>query len=145
VAPAPVKSEATPSGAIVNGEFVFASQQPGESGNGEVRFSGNYGYARPGQLALFRGERIALGGFELRREGGEFGASAVIDGQRIIGRLVGKAGGKVIVLPPPGLDPAKAIVTVEGQRIPHSQEAGAVTFTFEIAQKDGNKHYEITF
>ena len=73
VAPAAVKATATPFGATVNGEYVFASQKLEQIAQEAVVFSGNYGYARPNQLALFQGTRIGMSGFELRREGGDFG------------------------------------------------------------------------
>ncbi|MCX7011057.1 MAG: hypothetical protein NTW86_00570 [Candidatus Sumerlaeota bacterium] len=145
VAPAAVTAVATPFGATVNGEYVFASQKPQTVAQGTVVFSGNYGYARPNQLALFQGTRIGIDGLELRREGGDFGLSAEAEKNRIVGRIVGRGGGKVFVLPPKGLDSAGASVRVNGKPVPHTIEQRAVAFLVDIAQKDGLKSYEIRF
>jgi hypothetical protein len=145
VAPAAVKAEAQPFGATVNGEYVFASQKPVEITQAAAVFSGTYGYARPKQLALFQGTRIGLGGFQLRREGGDFGLSGAVENSRIAGRIVGRSGGKVFVVPPAGLDPAGAAVTINGKPVPHTVEQGAVAFLVDIAQRDGLKKYEIQF
>ena len=145
VAPAAVTATATPFGATVNGEYVFASQQPEEIKQGTAVFSGNYGYARPNQLALFQGAKIGLDGFELRRDGGDFGVSAAADQNRITGQVVGRSGGRIFITPPTGLNPASASVTLDGQAVPHTLEQGAIVFTVDIAQKDGRKNYEIRF
>ena len=145
VAPAAVAAVAQPFGATVNGEYVFASQEPEDIAQETVVFSGTYGYARPNQLALFQGTRIGLGGFELRREGGDFGLSGAVEKNRIVGRIVGRSGGRVFVVPPQGLDPAGASVTVNGRPVPHTVEHGAVAFRIDIAQRDGLKNYEIQF
>jgi hypothetical protein len=145
VAPTAVTAVATPFGATVNGEHVFASQTPEDVSQSGVVFSGNYGYARPDQLALFQGKTIGLGGFEVRREGGDFGLSAVREGNRIAGRIVGRSGGTVFVLPPGGLDPARASVAIEGKPVPHAVQQGAIVFPVKIAQRDGLKHYQIEF
>ncbi|CAN5821921.1 hypothetical protein BH09VER1_BH09VER1_47190 [soil metagenome] len=145
VAPAPVKAEAKPFGATVNGEYVFASQTPTEVKVGPVQFAGTYGYARPNQLALFQGTSIGLDGFILSREGGDFGLSASMENNRVVGRIVGTSGGKVFLTPPSGLDPAKASVTINGAPVAHTVEQSAISFTVDIVQKDGLKSYEITF
>jgi hypothetical protein len=145
VAPAAVTARATPFGATVNGEYVFASQKPEDIQQDGAAFSGTYGYARANQLALFQGDKIGLNGFELRRDGGDFGASAVAGPGKITGRIVGRQGGRLFITPPPGLDPANAAVTFDGQPVPHTVEAGAIAFAFAIAQRDGLKNYQITF
>ena len=145
VAPAVVQAQAQPFGATVNGEYVFASPKPEDVTQAAVVFSGNYGYARPNQLALFQGTKIGMGGLELRRDGGDFGLSAAMEKKRIVGRIVGRSGGKVFVVPPGGLNPAGASVTVNGKPVPHTVEQGAVAFLVDIAQKDGLKNYEIQF
>ena len=145
VAPTAVTATATPFGATVNGEYVFASQKPEDITQGGAEFSGTYGYARANQLALFQGTKIGLNGFELRSEGGDFGVSAAANGKKISGRVVGRSGGKIFIVPPKGLDPASASVSLDGKPIPHSVEQNAVAFSIDIAQKDGLKHYEITF
>jgi len=81
----------------------------------------------------------------LRSEGGDFGVSAAANGKKISGRVVGRSGGKIFIVPPKGLDPASASVSLDGKPIPHSVEQNAVAFSIDIAQKDGLKHYEITF
>ena len=145
VAPAKVAAVAAPFGATVNGEYVFASQKPQDVTQGLAVFSGNYGYARPNQLALFQGTRIGLGGFDLRREGGDFGLSAAVETNRIMGRIVGRIGGKVFVVPPAEFDPARASVTVNGKPVPLTIEQGAVAFPIDIAQRDGLKQFMIQF
>ncbi|MGB8353720.1 MAG: hypothetical protein WCD79_07535 [Chthoniobacteraceae bacterium] len=145
VAPTAVKAEATDYGAIVNGEYVFASQKPVTVKKGTVNFSGSYGYARQNQLALFQGTKIGLDGFELLRDGGDFGFSGVAEKDRITGRIVGRSGGKIAIVPPQGLSTARASVTIDGHAVPHFIEQGAITFPVEIAQKDGIKNYSITF
>lgn len=164
VAPGEVRAQAQPYGASVGGEYVFASQKPlsidarasvvfrsanerdfrGAKGD-DLVFSGNYGYARPGQVALFQGTRIAIGGLELRREGGDFGLSAAVEKSRIVGRIVGRSGGRVFVVPPEELPAAAATVTINGKPVPHTIEHRAVTFLVDIAQKDGLKGYVIQF
>jgi|GEM_PF-1494135 len=145
VAPDPVTATATSFGATVNGEYIFVSQSPENITQDKAVFSGNYGYARANQLALFVGTKIGLDGFELRREGGDFGISAAVEQNKIIGRVVGRSGGKISIVPPAKLNPAGASVTLDGQAIPHTVEDGAVTFNVAIAQKDGLKKYAITF
>ena len=145
VAPAPVAAKAATFGATVNGEYVFASQKPETISAGPALFSGNYGYARAGQLALFQGTKIGLNGFEVARDGGDFGVSAVTEPGRITGRIVGRSGGKIFITPPSGYDPARATVVYDGRFIPHLVESGAITFSIAIAQKDGLKNYAITF
>ena len=145
VAPVPVVAEAKPFGALVNGEYVFSSASPVDVAESGVSFSGNYGYARPNQLALFQGTCIGLDGFEIRREGGDFGLSAAVGKGEISGRIVGKSGGRVQIRPPKGFDVAKASVTVQGQPVGHKIENGAISFPVEIAQADGIRRYEIKF
>ena len=145
IAPVAVQAAAKPFGATVNGEYVFASQQPEEITEGAAAFSGTYGYARANQLALFQGTKIGLNGFELRREGGDFGVSAALDGKRIAGHIVGRSGGKIFILPPHGLAAESATVTFDGKPLPHDVEQGAIVFSVEIAQKDGRKNYEVAF
>lgn len=145
IAPAAVKATATPFGATINGEYVFASQKAEDVTAGAAVFSGTYGYARPNQLALFQGTKISLGGFELRREGGDFGLSAAVENNRIAGCIVGRSGGKIFVVPPQGLNLAGASVAINGKPVPHTLEQGAIAFSVEIAQKDGLKNYEIQF
>jgi hypothetical protein len=145
IAPAVVTALATPFGATVNGEYVFASQKPEDITQGTATFSGTYGYARANQLALFQGTKIGLDGFELSRNGGDFGASAELQGKKIQGRIVGRSGGKISIIPPKGLDLAKASVVFDGKKLPHAVEQGAITFSFDIAQRDGLKNYEIAF
>jgi hypothetical protein len=134
-----------PGSGLMNGEYVFASQKPEDITQAPAVFLGSYGYARPNQLALFQGTKIGLNGFELRRDGGDFGVSAAVNQNKITGRIVGHSGGKIFVVPPTGLNPSSALVTLDGQAVPHTVEQGAVAFTVDIAQKDGLKNYEIQF
>ncbi len=145
VAPTQVTATATPFGATVNGEYVFASQKPEEITQGTATFYGTYGYARTNQLALFQGTEIGLDGFTLRREGGDFGVSAAAESNKITGRIVGRSGGKISIVAPAGFDATKAGVMLNGRPIPHTVEQGAIVFAVEIAQRDGLKGYEITF
>ena len=107
-------------------------------------FSGTYGYARPNQLALFQGTRIGLDGFELRREGGDFGLSAAANGgDRRADR--GPQRRENLRRSAERTQSAAASVSLDGKPIPHTMEQNAVAFSIDIAQKDGLKHYEITF
>jgi hypothetical protein len=145
VAPAVVTATATPFGATVNGEYVFAAQKPETITPGPATFSGSYGYARGQQLALFQGTRIGLNGFELDRDGGDFGVSASVEGDKIIGRLVGRSGGNIRVTPPVGLDANRATVTINGQPVAATVQQGALVFAAALNQSDGLKYYEIHF
>ena len=71
--------------------------------------------------------------------------SASVEKNGIAGRIVGRSGGKIFVVPPKGLEAAKASVTIDGQAVPHTLDQGAIIFPVEIQQKDGLKNYEITF
>jgi hypothetical protein len=145
IAPDKVDASATPSGALVNGEHVFAAQSPETVTEGKASFSGTYGYARAGQLALFQGTSIGLEGFTLKRDGGDFGVSAAVDQNKITGRIVGRSGGKILITPPAGLDASRAAVSIDGKTVPATADQGAVVFSVDIAQKDGLKNYEIQF
>ena len=145
VAPAPVDAKAASFGATVNGEYVFASQKPQTISEGPAVFSGSYGYARDNQLALFQGTRIGLNGFTISRDGGDFGLSAIAEPARISGRIVGRSGGKISVIPPTGHDLTHVTVVYNGQTIPHTVDNGAITFSITIAQSDGLKKYAINF
>jgi hypothetical protein len=146
VAPKAHNAEAKPYGALIDGkEYVFCSASEVKASDGPATFLGTAGYARENQLALFQGTRIGMSGFELRRDGGDFGLSAAMEQNRIVGRIVGRSGGKVFVVPPGGLDPAAASATVNGKPVPHTVEQGAVAFVVDIAQKDGMKNYVIHF
>jgi hypothetical protein len=145
VAPAALKAEPAPFGARVNGDYVFASRTPLDLKQDSALFAGTYGYARPNQLALFQGTAIGLNGFALRREGGDFGASASAEKNRIAGRIVGSSGGRLSVTLPAGAQPKEASVKINGGSVSHTLENGTVTFPLEIARKDGLKTYEITW
>ena len=146
VAPQAHKVEAKPYGAIIDGkEYVFCSAEESRVSDGPAVFVGSAGYARENEVALFEGVKVGMDGLELRREGGDFGLSAALENGRIAGRIVGRSGGKVFVVPPSGLDPAGASVTVNGKPVPHTVEHGAVVFLVDIAQRDGLKNYEIRF
>ncbi len=77
--------------------------------------------------------------------GGDVGVSATMEKNRILGRIVGRSGGKVLVALPGGLSLASVSVTVNGKPVPHTVGQGAVAFAVDIAQKDGLKNYEIQF
>jgi hypothetical protein len=144
VSPAPLKSQAAPFGAIVeDSEFVLCCDKPLDYEDPRLRFRGTAGYARPGQLALFEGELLALDGFEVQREGGDFGISAAMDGERIIGHITGRQGGLVSIIPPAGFDISAAKASVAGSAVEVNIENGAIHFAVEIMQRDGTIAYEI--
>ncbi|MFH1499951.1 MAG: hypothetical protein ABII82_19240, partial [Verrucomicrobiota bacterium] len=145
VAPTPVETAARDFGAVVNGEYVFASQHAIDVTENTVRFVGTYGYARANQLALFQGTRIGLDGFELRREGGDFGVSATVTGKRIVGRAVGRKGGDVFITPPPNCDMTRARVLIDTEITPHAVVNDAIRFPITLRQQDGLKSYEVFF
>jgi hypothetical protein len=145
VAPAAVKAEARPYGAVIDGEHVFAAGRPVEVKLGTVVFQGTMGHARRGQLALFEGSRLGLDGFEVRREGGDFGISAAAGPKAIVGRIAGRQGGRVFVTPPRGYDAARAKLTVDGKPARATVEKGAIVFDVTISLRDGCKEYRIGF
>ena len=158
VSPQPVKAEAAPFGAIINGnEFIFCSdteqrhdvRPPGAAG--KLAFDGTYGYARENQLALFAGTQIKLNGFGLRREGGDFGASADAcdprgsPGDRIVGRVAGREGGTLCIAPPARLNSNAPEATIDGQPVPCVVRDGEIRFDVTISLRDGCKEFEIKF
>jgi hypothetical protein len=146
VAPKAHQVQSKPYGALIDGkEYVFCSATEVQASDGPAAFIGTAGYARENQVALFQGTRIGMGGLELRRDGGDFGLSAALEKNRIVGRIVGRSGGKVFVVPPGGLNLPGASVTVNGKPVPHTVEQGAVAFLVDIAQKDGLTNYVIHF
>ena len=145
VAPGKLSAAAKPFGAVVNEEYVFCSKKTIECKDRDAVFSGNYGYARKNQLAIFQGTKIALGGFELRTEGGDFGISAQVDGQQITGRFVGRSGGKAYITPPAGFDIKKASLKINGAVATPRLEQSAISFTIDIAQSAGMRTFEISF
>lgn len=60
VAPSAVTVTASPFGATVNGEYVFASQKPETITEGTAVFSGSYSYAHANQPARFQSARNSL-------------------------------------------------------------------------------------
>jgi len=138
------KADAKPYGAIVNGEQVFASQKPVRVNADGVQFEGTYGYARANQLALFIGDKIGLGGFTLARKGGDFGASASLEENSVVGRIVGRNGGSLTVTVPAGFAKGSSIqVLFDGKPIEAKIDGNSITFSFDITQRDGYKVYEI--
>ena len=146
VSPQPLKARTAPFGAVVNdSEFILCNDRPLDLRDERLHFRGTAGYARPGQLALFEGDLLGLDGFEIRREGGEFGFSAAAGDGRITGRIVGRAGGLISIVPPSGFKVQNAKISLAGSPLEARVENGAVSFDVEIAQRDGCKAYEITF
>ncbi|HUW32129.1 MAG TPA: hypothetical protein VM223_11000, partial [Planctomycetota bacterium] len=146
VAPQPVKAEATPFGAVVNGnEFILCADANQRQDDGKLAFDGTFGYGREGQLALFEGTRIKLNGFGLRREGGDFGASADATGKGITGRVAGREGGTLCVTPPARLNSKNPKVTIDGRPVPCTMRDGEIRFDVTISLRDGCKEFEIQF
>ena len=133
------QAEATDFGGMVNGEYVFASQKP----IANDRFAGTYGYARKNQIALVQGTRIRFDDLGLSREGGDFGASASLEDDRIIGRIVGRSGGSLTVTMPPCFHRSPVQVIFDGKPVSSTVDGNKITFSFDIAQRDGCKDYEI--
>ena len=145
VAPEALTAKATEYGALVDGENVFVSPKGATVSEHGVIFEGTYGYARANQFALFKGTAIGRDGFILRREGGDFGVSASASKNRVTGRIVGRSGGKISLTVPEGFAEGPPRVTFDGRDVPHTVENGAIAFSFEIAQSEGGKPYEITW
>ncbi|WP_040948781.1 PA14 domain-containing protein [Gorillibacterium massiliense] len=147
VAPKAIQTKSASWGAIVNGkEYVFQSDttQNVSSGDGPAAFNGKIGYAQQGELAIFEGTSIRYGQFGLARSGGDFGVSAKLTGTtRIDGRIAGKQGGTVTVTLPSGVSVSGAKVSVNGQPVNYKATGGQISFSVDIAQKDGYKTYQI--
>ncbi len=148
VAPAshPVRVEKRAWGALVNGEeHVLMSDEPINVREGELEFRGRTGFARPEQLVLFEGRRIALGGMRLEIEGGSFGASAKRERGAIAGHIAGSAGGALRLTPGRPFDPNRVRATVQGQPIPVRCEGGRILFDVDVCRADGVVDYRVSF
>jgi hypothetical protein len=146
VAPRFVAAHRAEHGAILNhDERVFCSAAPLRHHDDHAAFEGTAGYARPKQLAIFEGRQIALDGFALKLEGGDFGASADATGATIVGRFAGHAGGTITVAPPAGFNVERAKVRVAGQPVAAKIGNGSITFEIAITQSAGCRPYEIAF
>ncbi len=144
IAPEAIEAKRLPAGALVKGrEYVLMNDASVEHASEGFAFRGAVGYARPGQLALFEGESLALDGFEIRRDGGNFGFSAAIENGRIAGRVAGRDGGQIEVVPPPGFGTRSASVRLAGKPVQAAFADGAIRFAVEISQRDGSLPYEI--
>jgi len=145
VAPEPLKADAKPWGAIVNGgEYIFMTDKDVMVEDGPARFAGTVGYARDGELALFEGMAISFGGFGISRGSGEFAASAKLTRKNAIeGRIVGRTGGTITITLPPDFGAGKPRVTLEGKNVPCTVGNGRISFDVTISVPDGSKAYTI--
>ena len=127
-------------------EYVLMSAAPTQVAEGKLAFTGRTGYAAANELYLFEGAKLALGDFSLEIAG-DFAASATVASRgRMEGRLAGRSGGTLTIIVPAAFDPQGKIVTVDGQAVPFSYDAGkrAVKFNLTIALRDGYKCYAVT-
>ena len=146
VAPRPIDVKATPYGALLRGnEYVFMTASPRRYADENVAFAGTVGYARPGYLALLEGDRLRLGTLEVAHRGGDFGVALTLEGKQIHGWFAGRSGGTVRVVPPAGLDAARAQVMVDGAVATAAAQEAAIEFTVQISQAQGRKRFEIRF
>ena len=125
-------------------EYLFMADGPGSYRNERVSFEGRTGYAAPGHLAIFEGERIALNDASIERRGGEFGCSVRFGAAgRIEGRIVGRSGGTVRIRPPRGFEVVAPVLYVDGERKRLQVSDGALSFKVDVGITDGYKTYDI--
>ena len=146
IAPEQQTARATEFGALVGkDEYVLCRDSAFDFKDANVSFEGTVGYARPKQLALFEGTRLSSGDFKIERQGGDFGISAAIDGKTIVGRVAGRKGGRVSVVPPWKFEADKLVVRVGGRAVPVEMKQGMISFQVELTLANGYKQYAITF
>jgi hypothetical protein len=145
VAPEKIAVVAVPSGAkIGNGEFVMVSDQSQNVTQDGLTFKGKVAYARAGELALFDGTDLQLGGLGLSRDDGDFGASLKqVDSKSLEGRVAGRTGGMLHVHLPPGFPTDGLKVTFDGHTLPARVENGILSLPIGITQADGTKEFRI--
>ncbi len=128
---------------IGDDQFVFMSGKPVEVEQGPAAFHGAVGYARPGELHLFEGERIRLGELALARAGGAFGVSVRVDEQgQVGGRIAGRQGGRVDITLPHAV-PAGAKVLIDGQPVEARIQDRTLSFDVSISAADGYRAWEL--
>lgn len=124
-------------------QFVFMAGKPVEVEQGPAAFRGTVGYARPGELYLFEGDRIRLGDLALSRNGGEFGVSVRVDASgKVSGRIAGREGGRVEITLPQAV-PAGARVFVGGEAVDADIRGQTVSFDVAIGAADGYRVWEL--
>ena len=145
VSPAAKEVTAKDYGAKIDSAYTFqtGSNEPLLDISDEaVVFKGRTGYAAPNELALFEGTRVGYDGFILETSG-NFGISAQLTEDGIIGSFAGRSGGTVTLTTPDGFSLEGVKVLVEGAEVPHTVNNGSLTFQVDISQKDGCKAYTI--
>ncbi len=143
VAPSALKAVATQYGASVNDQHVFLTAEAQDFTTGDLQFQGRSGYAARDHLALFDGTVLRMGKNTVRREGGDFGVSAVWMPDGVEGRIVGRDGGTVTLSIPDGIKTVSG--DLAGEALKLEQAGNRVKFTITIAQKDGSKPFKITW
>jgi hypothetical protein len=106
-------------------------------------FRGRTGYARQGLLALFEGQAISFGGFELEIVDGDFGASVKLGANVIQGRLAGRRSGRLRITPPREFSIAGKEVQVNGRPVPFQTDGKTFLFEVGISAGDGYKIFRI--
>jgi len=93
---------------------------------------------------LFQGTRVRFDDLGLSRDGGDFGASASLEDGRVVGRIVGRSGGSLTITVPSGFVRDGSVqVLFDGKPVTAKVAGNNITFSFDIAQRDGYRSYEI--
>jgi len=140
VAPTVFGAQLTKSG---HTEYLCMTEAEVNFANGEFMFRGRTGYARQGVLALFEGQAISFGGFELEIVDGDFGASVKLGANVIQGRLAGRRGGRLRITPPREFSIAGKEVQVNGRPVPFQTDGKTFLFEVGISAGDGYKIFRI--
>jgi hypothetical protein len=125
-------------------EFVILSADATTVDQAGLTFTGKTAYARPGELALFEGTHLALGGLGLSRDEGDFGASLKqMSPTSLEGHVAGRSGGALQVHLPPGFATTGLKATFDGHDTPVTAHNGAITLPIVIQQSDGTSAFSI--
>ncbi len=125
-------------------EHVCLGARDASYRDSRLLFRGRTGYARSGMLAVFEGESIEYEDFGIEISGGEFGASAELQGDTISGRVAGRQGGQIRLRLPQGFDPSEIEVRYGGKSIVHRIEGQHVLFSVKIDLSEGHRSYVVS-
>lgn len=126
-------------------EYVFYTSERSEEkvmADDRASFRGHWGYAAKNQIALFKGSKVSFDDLMIEKTHEDFGVSAELVGNEIIGRYAGTQGGSVTITLPDGFS-ANPTVIVDGQQVFGNYQNGKVTFDVSISKPEGVKHYRI--
>jgi hypothetical protein len=140
----PLTTQARPYGVQVgDDEHVFISVERVEHREGPVAFRGTAGYARPNEVALFRGDRVAHGSLALEIEG-DFAASARHEGRAVRGHITGQTGGTLRLTLPAEINLDGLTVSVAGRTVPHQRNGRVIEFAIAKGAADPSLEYVVS-